>query len=101
MAKTGSIERNKKRQRLVKSYKAKRGKLSAIVKNKNLPLGERISAQIKLSELPRNSAKVRLRNRCALTGRPRGYFRKFALCRNALRQLASFGQIPGVIKASW
>jgi small subunit ribosomal protein S14 len=101
MAKTSSIERNKKRERLAKKYAAKRARLKAIADNDALPMEDRFAARLKLAELPRNSAGVRIRNRCELTGRPRGVYRKFKLSRIALRELASTGQIPGMVKASW
>ncbi|MFZ4602005.1 MAG: 30S ribosomal protein S14 [Alphaproteobacteria bacterium] len=101
MAKTGSIERNNKRKRLVKQYAAKRAKLKAIALDENLPLEERFDARLKLAELPRNSAANRVRNRCELTGRPRAFYRKLKMSRIALRELASRGQIPGMVKSSW
>lgn len=101
MAKTSSVEKNKRRERLVEKYKAKRGVLKAVINNKSLSIEERFEAQLKLATLPRNSSKVRVRNRCELSGRPRGFYRKFKLSRIALRDLASIGQIPGVIKSSW
>jgi small subunit ribosomal protein S14 len=101
MAKTSSIERNKKRRRLVKRFAAKRAALKATIMNQALTMEERFAAQIKLSELPRNSSAVRIHNRCELSGRPRGFYRKFKLSRIALRDLASQGQIPGMVKASW
>ena len=101
MAKTSAIERNKRRRRMVKQFAAKRAKLKTIAQDQSVPMEERFSAQMKLSELPRNSSKVRIRNRCSLTGRPRAYYRKFGLSRIALRDLASQGQIPGVVKSSW
>ena len=101
MAKTSSVEKNNRRARMAKQYAAKRAALKAIVMNKELSMEERFAAQIKLAALPRNSAKNRHRNRCELTGRPRGNYRKFKLCRIKLRELGSFGQIPGLIKASW
>ncbi|MCC7304888.1 MAG: 30S ribosomal protein S14 [Alphaproteobacteria bacterium] len=101
MAKTSALERNEKRRRLVKQKAAKRAKLKAIAKNRNLPPEERFMATLKLAEMPRNSSKVRVRNRCALTGRPRGFYRKLNLSRIALRQLASLGKLPGVTKSSW
>jgi small subunit ribosomal protein S14 len=101
MAKTSSIWRNRKRETLVKRYAAKRAKLKAIANNKSLSQEERFAARLKLSELPRNSSKVRIHNRCQLTGRPRGYYRKFKVSRIVLRQLASAGQIPGMVKSSW
>jgi small subunit ribosomal protein S14 len=101
MAKKSSIEKNKKRERLAKQYSAKRARLKAIADNDSLPMEERFTARLKLAELPRNSSKVRIRNRCELSGRPRGVYRKFKLSRIALRALASTGQIPGMVKASW
>lgn len=101
MAKVCMIERDKKRARLVKSLAAKRAALKAIIKNKEAPAEERFQAMMKLDELPKNSSKVRKRNRCALTGRPRGYYRKLSLSRIALRDLASRGELPGVVKSSW
>jgi small subunit ribosomal protein S14 len=101
MAKKSSVEKNKRRERLVKQYSAKRAKLKAIAGNKELPMEERFAARLKLAELPRNSAPSRVRLRCELTGRPRGNYRKFKLSRIALRDLASTGQIPGMVKSSW
>jgi small subunit ribosomal protein S14 len=101
MAKKSSVEKNKRRERMVKQYAAKRAKLKAIANNKELPMEERFAARLKLAELPRNSAPSRVRLRCELTGRPRGNYRKFKLSRIALRDLASTGQIPGMVKSSW
>jgi small subunit ribosomal protein S14 len=101
MAKTSSIERNKKRERLAKKYAARRAKLRASALNESLPLEERFEARLKLAQLPRNSAPTRVRNRCELTGRPRAFYRKLKLSRIALRELASNGQIPGMVKSSW
>lgn len=101
MAKVSMIERDKKREKMVKSYAEKRASLKAIIKDKNIPAEERFQAMLKLDELPANSSKIRMRNRCALTGRPRGYYRKFNLSRIALRDLASRGELPGVVKSSW
>jgi len=101
MAKKSAIEKNMRRQRLVKKYAAKRAQLLALANDRSLPQEERFAARLKLAELPRNSSKVRLRNRCDITGRPRGYYRKFRMSRIALRELASAGQIPGVTKSSW
>lgn len=101
MAKTCVLERDKKRRKLEKSLANKRAKLKAIIKNRDLPQEERFMAVLKLAEMPRNSSKVRLRNRCAMTGRPRAYYRKFNLSRLALRKLASRGELPGVTKSSW
>ena len=101
MAKVCMIERDKKRRRMAKSYANKRAQLKAIIKDRTVSAEERFQATLTLAELPRNSSKVRIRNRCALTGRPRGYFRKFNLSRIALRDLASRGELPGVTKSSW
>jgi small subunit ribosomal protein S14 len=101
MAKKSSINKNQRRAKLVKRFAPKRARLKAIAENRALPPEERFAARLKLSQLPRNSAAVRLHNRCELTGRPRGYYRKFKLSRIALRQLASLGQIPGMVKSSW
>jgi small subunit ribosomal protein S14 len=101
MAKTCMIERNRNRAALSKKHGPRREKLKAVIMNRELPIEERFAAQMKLAELPRNSADVRYRNRCEVTGRPRAYYRKFKLCRNQLRELGSFGLIPGLIKASW
>ncbi|MBY0565211.1 MAG: 30S ribosomal protein S14 [Hyphomonadaceae bacterium] len=101
MAKTSSIERNKKRERLAKQYAARRAKLRAAALNEDLPLEERFAARLKLAQLPRNSSATRVRNRCELTGRPRAFYRKLKMSRIALRDLASKGQIPGMVKSSW
>lgn len=101
MAKVSMVEREKKRSRLAKKYANKRAKLKAIIKDKEIPAEERFQAMMQLDKLPTNSAKNRQRNRCALTGRPRGYFRKLNLSRIALRDLASRGELPGVVKSSW
>ncbi len=101
MARISSIEKNKRRKRLVAKYAAKRNALLAIANDQSLPPEERFAARLKLTKLPRNSAPVRLRNRCGLTGRPRGYYRKFNMSRIAFRDLASAGMIPGVVKSSW
>jgi|TARA_B100000676_G_scaffold273310_1_gene291904 small subunit ribosomal protein S14 len=101
MAKKSAIERNKKRIMLAKKYGGKRERLKAIASNRELSAEERFSARMKLAQLPRNSSPVRIRNRCELTGRPRGYYRKFKLSRIALRELASNGHIPGMTKSSW
>ena len=101
MAKTSSIQRNLKRIKLVKKFLKKRENLKKIIKNKKLPLEERFAAQLKLAKIPRNSAKVRIRNRCEITGRPRGVYRKLKISRIALRDLASKGKIPGMTKSSW
>jgi small subunit ribosomal protein S14 len=101
MAKTSSIEKNKRRARLAKQYAGRRGRLKAIARNKNVSMEERFAATLKLAELPRNSAKVRVRNRCEITGRPRAYYRKFKMSRIAMRDLGSKGLIPGLVKSSW
>jgi small subunit ribosomal protein S14 len=101
MAKTALINREKKRRETVKKYAARRKELLAIVSNQKLSPEERYAAREKLQKLPRNASPVRLRNRCALTGRPRGVYRKFGLGRGKLRDIALRGEIPGVIKASW
>ena len=101
MAKTSSIERNLKRIRLVKKFEKKRKELKKIIKDKKLSLDERFKAQLKLAKIPRNSAKIRIRNRCEITGRPHGVYRKLRISRIALRDLASKGKIPGMTKSSW
>jgi len=101
MAKTSSIVKNNKRAALAKQFAAKRAALKAKTKDASLPMDERFAAQLKLAELPRNSAKVRVRNRCEVSGRPRGFYRKLKLSRIALRQLGNLGQIPGLVKSSW
>ena len=101
MAKKAMIEREKKRQRLVKKYAAKRAQLLDIANDKEKPMEERFKARLKLAELPRNSSATRLHNRCQLTGRPHAYYRKLKVSRIALRELGSMGQIPGLVKSSW
>jgi small subunit ribosomal protein S14 len=101
MAKTSSIQKNLKRIRLVKKFAKKREALKKIINNKKLPLTERFEAQLKLAKIPRNSAKTRIRNRCEITGRPHGFYRKLRISRIALRELASSGKIPGMTKSSW
>jgi len=101
MAKKSMIEKNARRAKLAKSKAAARTQLKAIALDRGAPPEERFAAQLKLSQLPRNSSPTRLRNRCSLTGRPRGYYRKFRLSRIALRELASSGLIPGMVKSSW
>jgi len=101
MAKVSAVQRNEKRIKMAKSLSKKRAALKAIIKNKELPMEERFQATLKLAELPRNSAKTRVRNRCAMTGRPRGFHGKFKLSRVLLRELASRGELPGVTKSSW
>ena len=101
MAKTSSIDKNRKRTQLVKRLAAKRARLKAVASDKDLAPEERFAARLKLAEMPRNSSATRIKNRCELTGRPRSYYRKFKLSRIALRDLASQGQIPGMVKSSW
>ena len=101
MAKVSSIQRNLKRIKLANKFLKKRESLKKIIKNKKLPLEERFAAQLKLAKIPRNSAKVRIRNRCEITGRPHGVYRKLKISRIALRDLASKGKIPGMTKSSW
>ena len=101
MAKKSAIEKNKRRERLSKKYSGRRERLKAIASDRSLPAEERFSARLKLAELPRNSSPNRVRNRCVVSGRSRGYYRKFKLSRIALRELASSGHIPGMVKASW
>ena len=101
MAKTSSIQKNLKRIKLVNKFLKKRKALKTIIKNKKLPLEERFNAQLKLAKLPRNSASTRIRNRCEITGRPHGVYRKLKISRIALRELASAGKIPGMTKSSW
>jgi small subunit ribosomal protein S14 len=101
MSKTSSTEKNNRRRKLSAQYAAKRKKLKAMAKDLKLKPEERFAARLKLAELPRNSSPTRIRNRCELTGRPRGYYRKVKMCRNQLRELASQGRIPGMVKSSW
>ncbi len=101
MAKTSAIQRNLKRIKLTKKFLKKRNELKKIINDKKLPLDERFKAQLKLSKMPKNSAKTRIRNRCEITGRPHGVYRKVRISRIALRELASKGRIPGMTKSSW
>ncbi len=101
MAKKSTVNRNDMVKRMVKQYAAKRAALKATANDQNLPLEERFDARLKLAALPRNSSKVRIRNRCVLTGRPRAFYRKLKMSRIALRELANAGQIPGMVKSSW
>ena len=101
MAKTSAIQKNLKRIKLVKKYAKKRAALKKIIKNKKLELSERFAAQLKLNKLPKNSAKIRIRNRCEVSGRPHGVYRKLKISRIALRQLGLQGKIPGLVKSSW
>lgn len=101
MAKKSAIERNNKRKALVKKYAGRRERLKAAISNEDLPLEERFEARLKLAALPRNSAPIRVRNRCEVTGRPRGYYRKLKMSRVALRELGNLGKVPGMVKSSW
>ena len=101
MAKLAIKNREAKRAKLVAKYAAKRNELLAVINNAKLSEDERMDARLKLQQLPRNASPTRQRNRCALTGRPRGVFRKFGLCRNKLREIAMRGEVPGMTKASW
>ncbi|WP_417470271.1 30S ribosomal protein S14 [Maricaulis sp.] len=101
MAKKSAVERNRKRELLVKRYATKREQLKSIARNKDLPVEERFAAQLKLASLPRNSAESRVRNRCLVSGRPRAFYRKFRMSRIAMRDLASQGLVPGMVKSSW
>lgn len=101
MAKKSAIEKNKRRAKLSRQFAAKRARLKAIADDRSLPPEESFAARLKLAEMPRNSAPNRVRNRCELTGRPRAYYRRFKLSRIKLRDLASVGQVPGVLKSSW
>ncbi|PJB69002.1 MAG: 30S ribosomal protein S14 [Alphaproteobacteria bacterium CG_4_9_14_3_um_filter_47_13] len=101
MAKTSAVNRDLKRRKLTKKHANKRAALKAVIYNREAPMEERFQATLQLAELPRNSSKIRIRNRCALSGRPRAFHRKFRLSRIAIRDLASRGELPGVTKASW
>ena len=101
MAKKSSVEKNERRRRLTKKYAGKRTRLKTVARNQSLPMEERFAAQLKLAELPRNSAPNRIRNRCEMTGRPRAFYRKLRMSRLALRDLANRGLIPGMVKSSW
>jgi small subunit ribosomal protein S14 len=101
MAKKSSIEKNNRRRKMAKQFANRRAKLKAIAHDKQLPTEERFAATLKLAELPRNSSRTRVRNRCELSGRPRAYYRKHRLSRIALRELGSKGLIPGLVKSSW
>ncbi|MEL6094170.1 30S ribosomal protein S14 [Bartonella schoenbuchensis] len=101
MAKVSAVEKNKYRVVMAKRYAARRARLKAIVMDQKISLEERFKASIRLAELPRNSAKVRIRNRCEVSGRPRAYYRKLKMSRIALRELGSLGHIPGIVKSSW
>jgi small subunit ribosomal protein S14 len=101
MAKKSSIEKNNRRRKLAKKYSGRRARLKEIAQNKSLPMEERFAAALKLAQVPRNSSKTRIRNRCEVTGRPRGFYRKLKMSRIALRDLGSQGLIPGLVKSSW
>ena len=101
MAKTSAVQKNLKRMKLVKRFAKKRAELKKIINNRKLELSERFDAQLKLNKLPKNSAKIRIRNRCEVSGRPHGVYRKLKISRIALRDMASSGKIPGIIKSSW
>ena len=101
MAKKSSIEKNNRRQRLAKKYSGKRSRLKEVTRDKALPMEERFAAALKLAQLPRNSSRTRVRNRCEMSGRPRAFYRKLKLSRIALRELGSKGMIPGLVKSSW
>ncbi|WP_455465550.1 30S ribosomal protein S14 [Bartonella sp. B39] len=101
MAKVSAVEKNKRREVMAKRYAARRARLKAIVMDQKISLEERFKASVQLAELPRNSAKVRVRNRCEVSGRPRAYYRKLKMSRIALRELGSIGHIPGIVKSSW
>ena len=101
MAKVSAVQKNKNRAKLVDKFAAKRAALKAVIRDKGVSMEDRFKAQLKLAKLPRNSAKSRLRNRCEVSGRPRGYYRKLRMSRIALRSLGNSGQIPGIVKSSW
>jgi small subunit ribosomal protein S14 len=101
MAKKSSIEKNKRREKLAKQFAGKRARLKAIAKDENLSMEDRFMARLKLAEMPRNSAKIRVRNRCEVTGRPRAFYRKLKMSRIALRELGNKGLVPGLVKSSW
>ena len=101
MAKKSSIEKNKRREKLVKSFAARRARLKAMAKDESLTMEERFEARLKLAELPRNGAAIRVRNRCEVTGRPRAVYRKLKMSRIAIRELGSKGLVPGLVKSSW
>jgi small subunit ribosomal protein S14 len=101
MAKKSAIENNKRKARLVKAYAGRRARLKAVANDKTLSVEEQFEARLKLAELPRNSAKIRIRNRCEISGRPRAFYRKLKMSRIALRELGSRGLVPGLVKSSW
>ena len=101
MAKTSMVERQKKRQRMVAQYAARRAALKAVADDADRPMDERFRARLKLAKLPRNSSATRLKNRCLVTGRPRSYYRKLKMSRIALREMGNDGKVPGMVKSSW
>ncbi len=101
MAKVSAVEKNKRRRKRVAQAAAKRAELKAIIRNQDTPIEERFKATLKLAEMPRDGSKTRIRNRCEVSGRPRGYYRKLKMSRIALRELGSLGRVPGVVKSSW
>jgi small subunit ribosomal protein S14 len=101
MAKKSAIEKNRHRARMSDRYGSRRKALKLVIMDKSTPIEERFRAQLKLAELPRNSARIRIRNRCEVTGRPRGYYRKLHMSRIALRELGALGLVPGIVKSSW
>ena len=101
MAKKSSIEKNNRRRRMTKKFSGRRGRLKAIAMDKTKPMEERFAASLKLAEMPRNGSATRIRNRCEVTGRPRGFYRKLKMSRIALRDLGSKGLVPGLVKSSW
>ncbi len=101
MAKTSAVEKNKRRRRLAARDANKRAALKAVIQDQSKPIEERFRATLRLAEMPRNGSKTRIRNRCEVSGRPRGYYRKLRMSRIALRELGSLGKVPGVVKSSW
>ncbi len=101
MAKVSAVDKNAKRRKMVARYAKRRAELKAIINDRSRPMDERFAAQLKLAQIPRNSSKTRIRNRCEVSGRPRGYYRKLRMSRIALRELGSLGLVPGLVKSSW
>ena len=101
MAKVSAVEKNKRRRKLVAQHADRRAALKAIIKNQDTPIEERFKATLKLAEMPRDGSKTRIRNRCEVSGRPRGYYRKLKMSRIALRELGNYGRVPGLVKSSW
>lgn len=101
MAKVSAVEKNNRRRKMVKNHAAKRAALKKITMDRSLPIEERFKATLKLAEMPRNGARVRVRNRCEVSGRPRGFYRKLRMSRIALRELGNLGKVPGIVKSSW